>query len=158
MNTKEYAKAYTEVIEILKHVPDEDVKKIPKEKLDFYKENMDKTYNYEVDETKEFKEQQMLDKTKAVLANIYRDYWASSTEREEIKAKQKQELYMLEEEKRKKYNPDDIFKNKKQPNTVENTNKPVEIKKETFFNRLISLIKGFFNKSNQNNSEIYKNN
>ena len=33
MITKEYAMAYTEVIEILKYVPDEDVQKIPKEKL-----------------------------------------------------------------------------------------------------------------------------
>ena len=33
MVTKEYAMAYTEVVEILKHVSDEDVKKIPEEKL-----------------------------------------------------------------------------------------------------------------------------
>ena len=33
MITKEYAMAYTEVIEILKYVPDEDVQKILKKKL-----------------------------------------------------------------------------------------------------------------------------
>lgn len=32
---------YKEVIEILKYVPNEDVTKIPQEKLDFYRENMD---------------------------------------------------------------------------------------------------------------------
>ena len=49
MITKEYAMAYTEVIEILKHVPEEDVQKIPKEKLNFYRSNMDIEYNYKLD-------------------------------------------------------------------------------------------------------------
>ena len=41
-----YAKAYTEVLEILKHQSTEEYSKIPQEKIDFYKNNMDKTYNY----------------------------------------------------------------------------------------------------------------
>ena len=65
MITKEYAMAYTEVIEILKYVPDEDVQKIPEEKLEFYKTNMDKEYKYNLDMTKEFKEQEMSEITKA---------------------------------------------------------------------------------------------
>jgi len=148
MITKEYAMAYAEVIEILKHVSYEDVNKIPKEKLDFYKSNMDKEYNYKLDMTKEFEEQQMSDITKAVLANIYRDYWATSEEKERIRAKEKYEWQKLEEEKREKYNPDNIFKNKQEETDVENTNLPVEIKKETFFKKLISFIKGLFNKAN----------
>ena len=147
MITKEYARAYTEVLEILKYVPDEDVKKIPKEKLDFYRDNMDKEYNYELDMTKEFAEQNMLEKTKAVLANIFRDYWATPFQKEQIEAKEKAELSKLEEEKREKYNPDDIFKNKQEQGVAENANLLVEIKKETFFNKLISFIKSLFNKT-----------
>jgi hypothetical protein len=63
-------------------------------------------------------------------------------------AKEKYDLEKLEEEKREKYNPDSIFKNKKEETFVENTNLPVEIKKETFFKKLISFIKGLFNKTN----------
>ena len=148
MITKEYAMAYTEVIEILKYVPDEDVKKIPEEKLEFYKTNMDKEYSYKLDMTKEFEEQEMSDVTKAILANIFRDYWATPHQRERIEAKEKYDLEKLEEEKREKYNPDSIFKNKKEETFVENTNLPVEIKKETFFKKLISFIKGLFNKAN----------
>ena len=102
MITKEYAMAYTEVIEILKYVPDEDVQKIPKEKIEFYKNNMDNEYNYKLDMTKEFKEQEMSDITKAILANIFRDYWATPYQREKIEAKEKYELNKLEEEKRRK--------------------------------------------------------
>ena len=149
MVTKEYAMAYKEVIEILKYVPDEDVKKIPEEKLEFYKNNMDNEYNYKLDMTKEFEEQDMSEITKAVLANIFRDYWATPNQKEKIEAKEKYDLEKLEEEKREKYNPDNIFKNKKQETVVENTNLPVEIKKETFFKKLISFIKGLFNKNNK---------
>ncbi len=148
MITKEYAMAYTEVIEILKHVPDEDVNKIPKEKLEFYKANMDNEYKYKLDMTKEFEEQEISDITKAILANIFRDYWATSYQKERIEAKEKYDIEKLEEEKREKYNPDNVFKNNKEETFVENTNLPVEIKKKTFFKKLISFIKGLFNKTN----------
>ena len=148
MVTKEYRMAYTEVIEILKYVPDEDVQKIPEEKLEFYKTNMDKEYNYNLDMTKEFEEQEMSGITKAILANMFRDYWATPYQKERIEAKEKYDLEKLEEEKREKYNPDNIFKNKQKEIIVENTNLPEEIKKETFFEKLINFIKGLFNKSN----------
>ena len=148
MITKEYAMAYTEVVEILKYVPDEDVGKIPEEKLEFYKTNMDKEYKYNLDMTKEFEEQEMSEITKAILANIFRDYWATPYQKERIEAKEKYDLEKLEEEKRERYNPDNIFKNKQEQTVVENTNLPVEIKKETFFKKLISFIKGLFNKTN----------
>lgn len=148
MITKEYRVAYTEVIEILKYVPDEDVQKIPEEKLEFYKNNMDNEYNYKLDMTKEFEEQEMSDITKAILANIFRDYWATPYQKERIEAKEKYDLEKIEEEKREQYNPDNIFKNKQESTVVENTNLPVEIKKETFFKKLISFIKGLFNRTN----------
>ena len=148
MITKEYAMAYKEVIEILKYVPDEDVQKIPEEKLQFYKSNMDNEYNYKLDMTKEFEEQEMSDITKAILANIFKDYWANPYQKERIEAKEKSDMENLEEEKTKKYNPDNIFKDRKKETTVENTNLPVEIKKETFFKKLISFIKRLFNKTN----------
>lgn len=148
MITKEYAMAYREVVEILKYVPDEDVKKIPKEKLEFYKNNMDGEYNYKLDMTKKIEEQEMLDITKAILANIFRDYWATPYQKERIEAKEKYDLEKLAEEKRKKYNLDNIFKEKKEEIVIDNTNLPIEINKETFFKKLISFIKRLFNKNN----------
>lgn len=141
MITKEYAIAYTEVIKILSYVPNQDVAKIPREKLEFYMANMDTTYNYELDETKEFEEQKMSDITKAILANIFKDYWATSYQKERIEAKEKYDLEKLEEEKRQRYNPDNIFKNKKEEIIENNNLLPMEIKKENFFKRLINFIK-----------------
>ena len=72
MITKEYAKAYKEVVTILSYVPEEDLQKIPQDKINFYLENMDEEYEYVLDENIEFEEQSMSDITKAILANIFR--------------------------------------------------------------------------------------
>ena len=93
---------HIDLIEILKYVPEEDVKKIPEEKLEFYKNNMDNEYDYKLDMTKEFEEQEMSNITKAILANIFRDYWATPYQKERIEAKEKYDLEKLEEEKREK--------------------------------------------------------
>lgn len=148
MITKEYAKAYTEVLEILKYVPEEDVNKIPKKELEFYKANMDNEYNYKLDMTKEFEEQEMSDTTKAILANIFRDYWATPYQKERIEAKERYDLNKMEEEKKEKYNPGNIFKNKKEEAVAEDINLPAEAKKEKFFKKLINFIKGLFSKTN----------
>ena len=77
------------------------------------------------------------------------NYWCESEEQKHnfIKHLNENEI-RYQEELREKYNPDNIFKNKKEEIVVENTNLPVEIKKETFFKKLISFIKGLFNKTN----------
>ena len=108
-----YEKAYVEVLELLKFFSEESVKKIPQEKIELYKKNMDKAYHYTVDVTKSFEEQKMSSKTKAIFANIFRDYWATDYQRERILAKEKYDMQKREDEKRKKYNPDDLFKNRK---------------------------------------------
>ena len=120
---------------------------------DSINEAMDNEYDYELDMTKEFEEQKMSDTAKAILANIFRDYWATPYQKERIEAKEKFDLSKLEEEKREKYNPDNLFKEKKEEimekeTADEKTNLPVEIKKETFFTKLINFIKGLFNKNN----------
>jgi len=146
MITKEYAEAYKEVVTILSYVPEEDLQKIPQDKINFYIENMDEEYEYVLDENIEFEEQSMSDITKAILANIFRDYWATPYQKERIEAKEKYDIEKEEEEKREKYNPDDIFKSRQVDSNIANTNLPMEIKKENFFKKLISFIKRFIKK------------
>lgn len=141
-----YHKAYKEVIEILKYVPQESVNKIPKTMLETFEKKMDKDYVFNVDINKSFEEQNLLEETKDIFAVIFRDYWATLYQRERIKAKEKYDRQKIEEEKANKYNPDDIFKNKEKDNVVENNNLPVEIKKENFFKKLISFIKKIIRK------------
>lgn len=146
-----YSKAYKEVIEILKYVPKESVEKIPQTMIDTFNKKMDNTYNFSIDINKSFEKQELLEETKAILANIFRDYWATPYQKERIQAKERYDREKIEEEKRVKYNSD-IFKikeNNKPENKVEedNTNGnnlPIEVKKERFYEKIINFFKGIF--------------
>ncbi len=146
-----YPKAYKEVIEILKYVPEESVNKIPQELLDAFKAQMDPDYDFTVDINKNFEEQQLLSETKAILANIFRDYWATPDQKEKIEAKERYDRQKEEEEKRRKYNPDDLFKRTNEVDIKEKTeeaninNLPIEVKKEKFYQKIINFFKRIFN-------------
>lgn len=139
--TKEQTQAYTEVIEVLKYMSEEDVAKIPEEIYKYYDDNKDKSYNFSVDTTKKFEEQNLLEETKIVFAILYRDYWATEEQREKIKLKEKQDLEQIELEKREKYNPDNIFNNS---NSVADEKSLVEVKNESLFTKIINFIKNLF--------------
>ncbi len=143
---RKYPKAYREVIEILKYVPKESVDKIPKVVIETFENNMDKEYTFFIDVSKSFEEQELLEETKAILANIFRDYWATTYQRERIKAKEEYDLKKIEEEKRNKYNPEDLFKNRRADIINNPYNLPMEMKKETFFKKLLNFIKKIINK------------
>lgn len=144
-----YSKAYKEVIEVLNFVPKESVDKIPQTMIDTFKAKMDNDYDFKVDINKSFEEQDLLDETKAIFANIFRDYWATPYQKERIEAKEKYDRQKMEEEKRERYNTDNLFNNRKTKNDEQknkddiNNNLPMEIKKEKFYEKLIKFIKNF---------------
>ena len=113
-----HAKAYREVYEILKKVPEEDFKKIPKEVLLMLQIKMDKEYKYKLVNDLDFEKQKMLRETKILLAIIYRDFWATECERDRINKKVNYDVKKCEENKKEKYSPDDIFKNAKRKKEI----------------------------------------
>ncbi len=137
-----YKKAYKEVVEILKFVSKENVDKIPKEMLDMFEEEQDKEYKFKVDTTKSFEEQLLLEETKAIFSNIFRDYWANDYQRKVIIEKENMDRIKWEEE---KYDPKDLFKNNQKNFNKQNNNDKVDvnltvIKKENSFKKLIDKI------------------
>lgn len=142
-----YPKAYKEVIEILKYVPKESVEKIPQTMLDTLNSKMDNTYNFSIDINKSFEEQKLLEETKAILANIFRDYWATPYQKERIEAKERYDRQKIEEEKKANTNYD-IFKKdnneESKENEVSNSNLPIETKKEKFYEKIIDFFKKIF--------------
>ena len=146
-----YPKAYKEVIEILNYVPKESVEKILQTMIDTFKAKMDTNYNFKVDINKSFEEQELLEGTKAILPNIFRDYWASPEQKEKIKTKQQHDMQIIEEEKRKKYNPDSIFKDKQSivieniaPENNEQHTEMIEYKEQKWYQKIFNLIKNLF--------------
>jgi len=142
-----YAKAYTEVLEIIKYFPKEEYNKIPKEKIEFYENNMDKDYVFSIKPEIDLSEQNISPEANAIIVNLFTDYYA--TEEQKVKIRKILDINQKKEEQEtiEKYNPDDIFKkvnNNKETTNIEtsenNTNTTLTEYKESFFTRFKNFI------------------
>ena len=138
-----YANAYSEVLEILKYISIEDYNKIPENKIEFYKKNANCEYYFEYNPEKTLQEQNVSKLARGIIAILFRDYWASDIQREKIIEKQNFDRRVLEEEKRKKYNIDNIFNKSigKESIVVENR---LVINEEKWYKKLLKFLQMFF--------------
>lgn len=140
MENIEYANAYSEVLEILKNISKEDYEKVPSEKIDLFEKNANKNYNFQYDTNLTLDEQNVSKRAKAIIAILFRDYWATPEQREKILAKQNYDRIQIEKNKQKQYNVDNIFKNKERKvETVENSVSMIEYK-EPIFARIKKMV------------------
>ena len=72
-----YAVAYSEVLEILKHIPISEYNKIPKEKINMFEKNASKEYKCNYIPSKTLTEQNVSKTAKGIIAILFRDYWAT---------------------------------------------------------------------------------
>lgn len=149
---EEYAKSYTELLEILKYFSKESLEKLPKENIEMYNLEKDKSYNFTYNKELELDEQNISKLTIILIANLYIQYLASDEERNAIKERDKKELEFLENQKREMYNPDKIFENRKEvrvKDNIENIDKIEQnenvslsvVKKQNIFIKIIEKIK-----------------
>ena len=134
MSGLDYSIAYSQVLEILKYIPSADYNKIPKEKIDLFKEFANKDYNFNYNPDKTLDEQNVSKITKGIIAILFRDYWATPEQKEKILKLQNEKREEVEQKKREKYNIN-IFE--KADNEL---NKPVVamnvVKKKKWYKRL----------------------
>ena len=137
------SKSYKEVLTYLSLLPVSELKKIPKEKLEIYVKYMDNSYDYKIDNNKPIQEQDMMEETKAILSNIFRDYFANDYQKQKILAKEKSDLQKIEQIKKEKYDPYKILE-KRNKNKVEI--KELVVYKHSYLKELIKKIKKLFKK------------
>ena len=154
MVTKEFAEASAEINEILKYLPKEEVEKIPSKLREFFKEVSSKDYVTNINPNMPLDKQQIKEKTKDIIALIYRNYWCSEEERKELDQKLIENDKKFEEELREKYNPDNIFKNnvtttkKEEPGVKEEKIEQSLVPQETgkWYQRFLDMVKRWFKK------------
>lgn len=149
MNNDTYSCSYVEVLEILKSVPIEEYKKIPKEKIMFYESNKDKEYIYIYNEDNKV----ISRKAKTILINLYKNYIASDDEKTKIEEILKLNDIKLEEDKRNKYNSNDLFKNKSckimDKQDIKETTTMIEYKKTMWYKNIWNMILKIFSKTKE---------
>ena len=140
-----YKKAFSEVLEILKYVPNEEYNKIPKELVEMFEECSDKENVFKIDADLSFSKIGLSESAKGILVNLYTDFWVSGEERENIKKEDNLKRSLSDKQKKKKYNPEDVF-NKKERSTekIAINNTMIEYKKN-IFTKIIDMIKKALN-------------
>ena len=137
----DYSKVFKELSEIFKYIPEEQMKKIPDEIIKRIEEKKDNEYNYEVIHIEDFQNQNMLKETRAILAVLYRDYWASEEERKEIKEQERIEFINGKVE--LSNNSKEIFA-KKDKRIEKEAKNAIIVYKESFIRKIIKKIISFF--------------
>ncbi len=145
MDNETYEMAYVEVLEILKHLPEEEYNKIPKEKIEYYEKYKDENYFYQFDEHFPIEEQIISKKAKAIIISLFKNYFATQIQQQKLDIILQKNSKRIEIAKIKKYNPDNIFKHNKDitPNIVQNG--VVMVKhKESIFTEIKNWFKRIF--------------
>ncbi len=138
MSVNELRKSAVEVNAILKHLPVDVSAKIPSTVKVFFEQIASDTYSFNYDVTKKLTEQNLMPKTKGVIALIYRDYICSKEER--LEYIQKYNAFL-----EKKHNAQNsIVQNvSKSPS---NTALPIVSENPKWYAKIFNTIKNFFKK------------
>lgn len=137
------SKSYKEVLTYLSLLSPTELQKIPKEKLEIYVKYMDNSYEYKINKNKPIQNQNMMAETKAILSNLFRDYFANDYQKQRILAKEKNDLQKIENIKKEKYNP---YKILEQRNESKVKNKELVVYRHSYLKELIKKIKKLFKK------------
>jgi len=145
--TDTYAQAYVEILEIIKNMEQHYKDKIPVKLIEFFEENKDSNYQYNIDKINENHNIEFSQKTIDLLAMLQLKYLATEEEKELLKDALDKNDIKYQTEMKEKYNPDNLFKNKNNQINQDTTN-PVAMMeyKETIFTRIINRIKRLFRK------------
>lgn len=136
----------SETLDVLKHLPNSIISKIPDKFLNYLKENSDKEYKTKINYSNENWIDTLSEDTIQMLSIIYRDYIVDSETREKLI---EEENAIIEKEK-EKYNIDKIFKKKEKVNNQVNSenegNQSLVIYEELpwykkFFEKIMKFIK-----------------
>ena len=137
-------KRLVEVEYILKKLDDEYIKKIPQEIWDYIEENKDKDYIFDYDENKTLVEQNLSIDTISILTYINMEYLLNEEQKKEMIDFLRKDEMIAEQEKAKLYNPDDLFKNRKESKQQETS--LVEVRIEKWYEKVFAFFKNMFKK------------
>lgn len=144
-----YEEAYAEVIEVLNYIPMNEYKKIPKKYIVFMEENCSENSSFIYNIALPFEKQNISDTAKNILGMIFRLFVIEQSKKNELNNKEQEKKKQEELEKYIKYNPDNLFKDKKETSkTIEETrSKEVDLVEHNesllkkIWNKIISIFK-----------------
>jgi|GEM_PF-810306 len=153
-----YRKAFSEVSEVLKAMPDNLLKKIPNKFIDIVeKEKLD---NYKIRLYDNIEEQVFSEEATIILGIIYKDFLCDENERNQLEIIDNEKIRIYEDELRAKFNPDNIFNINEEEKKLNSDifdlkeenmsqNFLIEYKEQTFLMKIFEKIKNLFKRKKQ---------
>lgn len=135
--------AYVEVLGILALLDEEQKNRIPKKLKEFFENNKNQDYQVNIDSNIPLEEQNLLQETVDILAMLKLNYWCTNEkEKEGLLNLLNENEKKYQEELRKKYNPNNLFKDKESKRVIY-TNEELSIVKykESIFKRIKDWLK-----------------
>ena len=136
-------KVLKQVYVILKEFPKEQLEKIPKNVYEYILKNKDNNYNFEINQDFELNSNSVLPGTIKIMEILFLEYIATEEEKNEIIDIMNKNEKEYQEKVRLEYNMDFLNKRKKSEFLKESNNLPIEVKKENFFIKIISIINNY---------------
>lgn len=141
-----YYIALAEVDEILGHIEEEFISKIPKDILEVIKNNKAPNVVFKYNITKSLIEQNVHKETLEILSYINYNFWMNESKKSEFKKMYYDNIMKKENEKRIKDNPDDLFKKTNSNIEKKEVELVIDEEKNNFINKIIKKIRSILNK------------
>ena len=116
-----------------------------------FEANANSNHIFSYNPEKTLDEQNVLKITKGIIAILFRDYWATSEQKNKILNYEKYETIKEENIKKEKYNSNDIFKNNTKSTIIENKDNIqekslVNVSNIKWYEKIWKILKDFFKK------------
>lgn len=135
---------YSEVYQVLNLLGNEYIDKLPKSLFNMLEEKRDINYEPKYTEDIPLNKQNIKNETLSIIALLHLNYWCENVnEKNELNQMLKNNEDRYQDELRKKYDSDNIFKKRVQENIIKKEVALVEYK-EPIFRKLINKIKNIF--------------
>ncbi len=133
--------AYSEIDEFLSLLDEKTRNEVPSKLREIFKNEKDNNYHKEINPNIPIKEQNLKKETLALIALLNLKYWCKDEkEKERLKQVYANNENKYQEEIRKKYNPDNVFKNNINYKKKENTTL-IEVKEKKWYEKIFESIR-----------------
>lgn len=139
----EYKSSISEVLDIINNMEDIYRGKISTKFMEFLVKNQNENYINHMNPNFEMNEQIKGKKTKEILAIIAYNYWYNEEQREEYKKRLKENEEIHQQELRKLYDTDNLFKRNRE-NEDTNNMQIMVVQKKKWYQKIFEKIKGIF--------------
>lgn len=136
-----FAMACTEVLEILKCLPQDEYEKIPEYEIELLESQKDQSYKFNIDKSLQLQEINISKRANAIIVILWEKYFASQNEKEKLYSILKQNYQREEERKKEQYDYNNIFREKKKENTS-----LIPVREEKWYEKVYKFCKKIMNK------------